>query len=115
MSSDVSHYQASSWIKIPKLLKSYQEWSWYQEISRILNEPPEAAKWVQQDFVGKELPDRAPQHPADACALLVEANKGDSRRGMQGFQIPVAKHLNAAISKGKPGPRRWGTLFPVDR
>ena len=47
--------------------------------------------------------------------LLVEANsKGDSRRGMQGFQISAAKHLNAAISKGKPGPRRWETLFPVD-
>src|SRR5215471_13203342 len=45
--------------------------------------------------------------------LLVEAN--DSRAlaaGMQGFQISAAKHLNAAISKGKPGPRRRGTVFP---
>jgi len=31
---------------------------------------------------------------------------------MQGFQISAAKHLNAAISKGKPGPRRRGTVFP---
>ena len=45
--------------------------------------------------------------------LLVEAN--DSRalaKGMQGFQISAAKHLNAAISKGKPGPPRRGTVFP---
>ena len=32
--------------------------------------------------------------------------------GMQGFQISAAKHLNAAISKGRPGPRRRGTVFP---
>src|SRR5215510_3516792 len=39
--------------------------------------------------------------------LLVEASdKGALARGMQGFQISAAKHLNAAISKGKPGPRR---------
>jgi hypothetical protein len=31
---------------------------------------------------------------------------------MQGFQISAAKHLNAAISKGKLGPRRRGTVFP---
>jgi hypothetical protein len=31
---------------------------------------------------------------------------------MQGFQISAAKHLNAAIRKGKPGPRRRGTVFP---
>jgi hypothetical protein len=31
---------------------------------------------------------------------------------MQGFQISAAKHLNAAISKGKPGPRRRGVVFP---
>jgi REP element-mobilizing transposase RayT len=45
--------------------------------------------------------------------LLVEAN--DERAlasGMQGFQISAAKHLNAAISKGKPGPRRRGAVFP---
>jgi REP element-mobilizing transposase RayT len=45
--------------------------------------------------------------------LLVEA---DDRlalaSGMQGFQISAAKHLNAAISKGKPGLRRRGTVFP---
>src|SRR5262245_3389436 len=41
--------------------------------------------------------------------LLVEANdKLALARGMQGFQISAAKHLNAAISKGKPGPRRRG-------
>ena len=31
---------------------------------------------------------------------------------MKGFQISAAKHLNAAISKGRPGPRRRGTVFP---
>jgi REP element-mobilizing transposase RayT len=45
--------------------------------------------------------------------LLVEANHKDAlASGMQGFQISAAKHLNAAISKGKPGPRRRGTVFP---
>jgi REP element-mobilizing transposase RayT len=45
--------------------------------------------------------------------LLVEADhKGALASGMQGFQISAAKHLNAAISKGKPGPRRRGTVFP---
>jgi len=45
--------------------------------------------------------------------LLVEADgKGALARGMQGFQISAAKHLNAAISKGRPGPRRRGTVFP---
>ena len=45
--------------------------------------------------------------------LLVEANdKAALAAGMQGFQISAAKHLNAAISKGKPVPRRRGTVFP---
>jgi REP element-mobilizing transposase RayT len=45
--------------------------------------------------------------------LLVEANdKHALASGMQGFQISAAKHLNAAISKGKPGGRRRGTVFP---
>src|SRR5262245_19113642 len=45
--------------------------------------------------------------------LLVEADdKRALAAGMQGFQISAAKHLNAAISKGKPGPRRRGTVFP---
>jgi putative transposase len=45
--------------------------------------------------------------------LLVEANdKRALASGMQGFQISAAKHLNAAISKGKPGARRRGTVFP---
>ena len=45
--------------------------------------------------------------------LLVEANDKEAlARGMQGFQISAAKHLNAAISKGKPGPRRRGAVFP---
>jgi REP element-mobilizing transposase RayT len=45
--------------------------------------------------------------------LIVEANDKDAlARGMQGFQISAAKHLNAAISKGRPGPRRRGTVFP---
>jgi REP element-mobilizing transposase RayT len=45
--------------------------------------------------------------------LLVEADhKGALASGMQGFQISAAKHLNAAISKGRPGPRRRGVVFP---
>jgi len=45
--------------------------------------------------------------------LLVEANdKGALASGMQGFQISAAKHLNAAISKDRPGPRRRGPVFP---
>jgi len=45
--------------------------------------------------------------------LLVEAeNKNELATGLQGFQIAAAKHLNAAISKGRPGPRRRGTVFP---
>ena len=45
--------------------------------------------------------------------LLVEAKgKAALSAGMQGFQISAAKHLNAAISKGRPGPRRRGTVFP---
>src|ERR1041384_6896140 len=45
--------------------------------------------------------------------LIVEAaNKAALAAGMQGFQISAAKHLNAAISKGRPGPRRRGTVFP---
>jgi len=45
--------------------------------------------------------------------LLVEADHKDAlASGMQGFQISAAKHLNAAISNGKPGPRRRGTVFP---
>src|ERR1043166_9664092 len=44
--------------------------------------------------------------------LIVEAaSKEALARGMQGFQIGRAKHLNAAISKGRPEPRR-GTVFP---
>jgi REP element-mobilizing transposase RayT len=45
--------------------------------------------------------------------LLVEAHhKGALASGMQGFQISAAKHLNAAISKDRPGPRRRGAVFP---
>src|SRR6266705_1033885 len=45
--------------------------------------------------------------------LIVEADhKAALASGMQGFQISAAKHLNAAISRGKPGPRRRGTVFP---
>jgi len=45
--------------------------------------------------------------------LLVEANgKGALASGMQGFQISAAKHINRVISKGRPGPRRRGTVFP---
>ena len=45
--------------------------------------------------------------------LLVEADdKHALASGLQGFQISAAKHLNAAISKRRPGPRRRGTVFP---
>jgi putative transposase len=45
--------------------------------------------------------------------LLVEADNAQAlSSGMQGFQISAAKHLNAAISKVRPGPRRRGTVFP---
>ncbi|HEX7843229.1 MAG TPA: transposase [Kofleriaceae bacterium] len=45
--------------------------------------------------------------------LLVEADgKKALAAGMQGFQISAAKHLNAAISKGRLGPRRRGAVFP---
>src|SRR6185436_9399400 len=45
--------------------------------------------------------------------LLVEADdKAALASGMQGFQISAAKHLNAAISKRRPGPRRRGPVFP---
>jgi REP element-mobilizing transposase RayT len=45
--------------------------------------------------------------------LLVEAaDKHALASGMQGFQISAAKHLNAAISKGRPGPKRRGSVFP---
>jgi REP element-mobilizing transposase RayT len=45
--------------------------------------------------------------------LIVEANdKRALASGMQGFQISAARHLNAAISKGKLGPPRRGTVFP---
>jgi REP element-mobilizing transposase RayT len=45
--------------------------------------------------------------------LLVEADHKEAlASGMQGFQISAAKHLNAAISKGRPGPRRRGPVFP---
>src|SRR3954470_17790832 len=45
--------------------------------------------------------------------LLVEAKDETAlARGMQGFQISAAKQLNHAISKGRPGPRRRGSVFP---
>jgi len=45
--------------------------------------------------------------------LLVEADdKKALAAGMQGFQISAAKHLNAAISRDRPGPRRRGAVFP---
>src|ERR1044071_3652546 len=49
----------------------------------------------------------------DHVHLLVEADNARAlASGMQGFQISAAKHLNAAFSKGRPGPRRRGTVFP---
>jgi REP element-mobilizing transposase RayT len=47
--------------------------------------------------------------------LIVEADdKAALASGMQGFQISAAKHLNAAISKGRGAARRRGAVF-VDR
>jgi hypothetical protein len=44
--------------------------------------------------------------------LIVEANdKRALSRGLQGFQISAAKHINAALSCGRPGPRRRGRVF----
>jgi REP element-mobilizing transposase RayT len=44
--------------------------------------------------------------------LLVEAaDRMALARGMQGFQISAAKHVNAALSKGR-AQRRRGTVFP---
>jgi REP element-mobilizing transposase RayT len=45
--------------------------------------------------------------------LLVEASdKNALATGMQGFQISAAKHINAALSRDRLGPRRRGTVFP---
>jgi putative transposase len=45
--------------------------------------------------------------------LLVEAkDKAALAAGMMGFQISAAKQINRAISKGRPGPRRRGSVFP---
>jgi REP element-mobilizing transposase RayT len=45
--------------------------------------------------------------------LIVEADHERAlSSGMQGFQISAAKHLNAAISRGRAGPRRRGSVFP---
>jgi putative transposase len=45
--------------------------------------------------------------------LIIEADdKLTLARGMQAFQISAAKHLNAAISKHRLGPRRRGSVFP---
>jgi REP element-mobilizing transposase RayT len=45
--------------------------------------------------------------------LLVEADHERAlARGMQGFQVSAARHLNREISKARPGPRRRGTVFP---
>lgn len=44
--------------------------------------------------------------------LLVEASdKRALSRGLQGFQISAAKHLNRLISRDRPGPRRRGRVF----
>jgi len=50
--------------------------------------------------------------------LLVEATRKTAlASGMQGFQISAAKHLNAAISVGRPGPppSRPGVSGPLSR
>src|SRR5690606_27799678 len=44
--------------------------------------------------------------------MLVEApNRRALARGMQGFEIAAAKHINAVLSK-RLGHRRRGTVFP---
>jgi len=50
----------------------------------------------------------------DHLHLLVEARSKEAlSSGMQGFQISAAKHLNAAISKDRPGPRRRARCSPI--
>jgi hypothetical protein len=45
--------------------------------------------------------------------LLVEADDANAlARGMQGFQISAAKHLNAELRDPETGQRRRGTVFP---
>ena len=45
--------------------------------------------------------------------LIVEASHRRAlARGLQGFQISAAKHLNRALSRSEPGARRRGTVFP---
>ena len=51
-----------------------------------------------------------PGHVAHAPRL--DDDKRALASGMQGFQISAAKHLNAAISKDRLGPRRRGAVFP---
>ena len=44
--------------------------------------------------------------------LIVEANNRDSlARGIQGFEIAAARHINAAVTR-RTGVRRTGTVFP---
>jgi hypothetical protein len=50
--------------------------------------------------------------PLKPSHLLVEAGSRTAlARGMQGFEISAAKHLNAAVSKAR-GRRRRGAVFP---
>jgi REP element-mobilizing transposase RayT len=50
--------------------------------------------------------------PRTHVHLIIEANdQGALAKGLQGFQISAAKHLNAAISAGRPGSRRRGGVF----
>jgi len=82
MSSDVSHYQASSWIKIPNLLKSYNKWSWYQEISRILNEHPKQRSGCSRTSSEKNFRIVHLSIQRTHVHLLVEANsKGELASG----------------------------------
>ncbi|HEU0035746.1 MAG TPA: transposase [Kofleriaceae bacterium] len=49
---------------------------------------------------------------ADHIHLIVEAdNKVALAKGMQGFQVSAAKHINAAIT-ARRGRRRCGAVFP---
>ena len=78
---------------------------------------PRSSEVVQQDFVGKELPDRAPQHPADACALLVEANsKGElASGGMQGSRSRPPSTGTLRSARASLGPRRAAPAFALPR
>ena len=59
---------------------------------------------------GGEVAARPCTNPRRSHALCEATNKDTLARGVQGFQISAAKHLNRAVSK-RTGKRREGTVF----